>query len=681
MKLEFVEVAGFRGFRDKTRFEIPSGFVVLVGRNGAGKSTVLDAIDYALTGTINKFDVKTAKGGGLDDHIWWVGVGKAAEHYVSVGFIDANENRFELRRDRAGQHSNPADILAKLCLNGQSEVPTVETLMQTSLIRDERIVAFSLDLPEQQRFAAVRAAIGGIVGPDYSDRTSAIVRAAQSAKDEQAKRFSEAQEEHGRSLTALTEARSVAERATDVAEALRIIESFKISLPAAPNERAPAVRGMIASRRQTLADLEEARQQAIAALPDHTYFNSPDGARDLATLEKASEEAAQELARATEAADSSARLLQSEQEADTFAAHLSALLEHGHAIGLQDGHCPLCDAARSQVEFAAALDAAQARLSDRGTRLQSLSEALAKATGQQADAQQRLNTVQSQLQGALDRRKNAENELSSAQGTYVLKNFDGLAEDPDGAQALILKEQEGLVRLERALLILEASGAVERMQSIETRNATLKAQVEREAAKLSVAETATNTAKQIENAGRMVANEILTEQFDTVMPLLKELYRRLRPHAGWTEIESDFGGKIRGSLNLTVGDGQNVQFLFSSGQRRAAGLAFLLAVHLSRRWCGWQTLMLDDPVQHIDDYRALNLVEVLSAIRRTGRQIIVAVEDEALADVLCRRLRSLPNEIGRCYSLRISKTGTGEIASARDIYPMPREILRSATAS
>ena len=179
----------------------------------------------------------------------------------------------------------------------------------------------------------------------------------------------------------------------------------------------------------------------------------------------------------------------------------------------------------------------------------------------------------------------------------------------------------------------------------------------------------------------MVANEILTEQFDTVMPLLKELYRRLRPHAGWTEIESDFGGKIRGSLNFTVGDGHNVQFLFSSGQRRAAGLAFLLAVHLSRRWCGWQTLMLDDPVQHIDDYRALNLVEVLSAIRRTGRQIIVAVEDEALADVLCRRLRSLPNEIGRCYSLRTSKTGTGEIESARDIYPMPREILRSATAS
>ena len=41
MKLTFVEIAGFRGFKDKTRFDMPGGFVVLTGRNGVGKSTVL----------------------------------------------------------------------------------------------------------------------------------------------------------------------------------------------------------------------------------------------------------------------------------------------------------------------------------------------------------------------------------------------------------------------------------------------------------------------------------------------------------------------------------------------------------------------------------------------------------------------------------------------------------------
>jgi chromosome segregation protein len=165
------------------------------------------------------------------------------------------------------------------------------------------------------------------------------------------------------------------------------------------------------------------------------------------------------------------------------------------------------------------------------------------------------------------------------------------------------------------------------------------------------------------------------------MPLLKELYRRLRPHADWAEIESDFGGKVRGSLNFTVGDGYNPQFLFSSGQRRAAGLAFLLAIHLSRPWCRWRSLLMDDPVQHIDDYRSLNLVEVLAAIRRTGRQVIVAVEDPALAELLCRRLRSANEEAGRHFELRSSETGTSVIGKEYDIYPMPRLVLRPAQAS
>ena len=75
MKLEFVEVEGFRGFRERVRFEIPASFLVIAGRNGVGKSTILDAVDFALTGSINKYEVEKARGGGLQDHIWWLGEG------------------------------------------------------------------------------------------------------------------------------------------------------------------------------------------------------------------------------------------------------------------------------------------------------------------------------------------------------------------------------------------------------------------------------------------------------------------------------------------------------------------------------------------------------------------------------------------------------------------------------
>src|SRR2546425_7092436 len=216
MKLEFVELAGFRGFRDKTRFQLPAGFTVLTGRNGVGKSTVLDAIDFAITGTINKFSVKGARGGGLDEHIWWVGAGKAEAHYVSVGFIYDNGERLVVHRSRErGCDTQPQEIVKRLCSEGAAGRASIETLMQTTLIRDELIAALSLDLPEQARFAAVRAAIGGMAGPDYSERTAAILTPASNAKKKQNETIKKVQKDLGRMFGELTRAKNVGEQSAE----------------------------------------------------------------------------------------------------------------------------------------------------------------------------------------------------------------------------------------------------------------------------------------------------------------------------------------------------------------------------------------------------------------------------------------------------------------------------------
>ena len=317
----------------------------------------------------------------------------------------------------------------------------------------------------------------------------------------------------------------------------------------------------------------------------------------------------------------------------------------------------------------------------RGERLAATATALAKARSEAASAEQSLGEVNRRYKELQERRLALRRSLTAIRTTYSRLGFKDPPASAKAAEELLFKEQSSLARLERAFAILQTSNAIDKVKSLEAKVAQLRKRAEQEAAKLSAVERAVEDARQIEAAAKTVTNEILMEQFDTVMPLLKELYRRLRPHADWVEIESDFGGKVRGSLNFVVGDGHNPQFLFSSGQRRAAGLAFLLAVHLSRPWCGWRSLLLDDPVQHIDDYRALNLVEVLTAIRRTSRQVIVAVEDPALADLLCRRLRSESAAVGRIFELGTSRTGAAKIANTRDIYPMPRLVLRGAQAS
>jgi chromosome segregation protein len=680
MKLEYIEMAGFRGFRDKVRFDLPSGFAVLSGRNGTGKSTLLDGVDFALTGTISKFTVTEAKGGGLEEHIWWVGEGVAAEHYVSVGFIDDKGERFAVTRSRErGCEQDAQSIMHSMCVGEVSS--TINDLMQSTLIRDERISALSLDLPEQARFSAVRAAIGGLVGPDYSRRTEEIESAAKTAKARQDERIKDLQAELGRTLGELTEARSAAERSTGINEAMKTIEVAFTSLPEGLGERTEVVRRFIAERRLVIRDLESARASAQELLPEIQSLSSPDTAAERERARVAHEQAAAQKGAADEALKVALRLEQSERENDEYSGHLAALLNHGSAVGLQHGHCPLCDAARDQNEFDAAIAKAKERLAARGVKLAETTAAVNAARTRARDADRASAEAGARYVALTRRAEVLQEKLKTVRQTYLRFSFSASERDPAGAQQLIFAERENLVRLERALSVLEASNAVDRVGALESKVTSLRARADQEAARLASVEKAIESARQINNAAKTVANEILTEQFDTVMPLLRELYRRLRPHADWSEIESDFGGKVRGSLNFTVGDGHNPQFLFSSGQRRAAGLAFLLSVHLSRPWCKWRSLLMDDPVQHIDDYRALNLVEVLAAIRRSGRQVIVAVEDVALANVLCRRLRSANEDRGRHFELRTAPSGTAEIGRYQDIYPMPKLVLRRTQAS
>jgi DNA repair exonuclease SbcCD ATPase subunit len=680
MKLAFVEMAGFRGFKGKTRFDLAAGFVVLTGRNGVGKSTVLDAIDFVLTGTINKYEVRAAKGGGLDSHIWWVGGDVPQGNYVTIGLVDEGGQEFLVTRSRERGLELPPESLASLMCLTERPLDWPDTLMRTTLIRDETIAALSLDLPEQARFAAVRAAIGGLAGPDYSERTAALLRAANSAKSDQETLVASAQSELGRMLTALTEARSIADRHTDVAAAQRMVDALLPDLASAAVTRSEILRRGIADRKLAVSILEETLTLAERLQAEQIRLESELGKTEFSAARTRLDDARRDKEQADEALARAQLLQVAEQDTDTFADHLVALLAHGEKIGLQDGHCPLCDAVRSSEDFAAAIASARAKLNTQGARAARVAADLERAGKRARDAGVAMKTAVQHVAELDAQRDGLSREIQKVGAVFGQWGLPPSLSEIERARHLALQQQDDTARLEHALFLLEASSAHDRVTSLEARVDQLRSTIEEETAKLTTAERAVEAARQIDTAAKTVANQVLTEQFDTVMPLLKELYRRLRPHTDWQEIETDFGGRVRASLNFTVGDGQNPQFLFSSGQRRAAGIAFLLAIHLSRPWCRLRSLLLDDPIHHIDDYRALNLVEVLSALRRSGRQVIVAIEDPALADLLCRRLRSTALDIGRRFDLRVSEDGSAAIERTTDIFPLLRETLRAVAS-
>ena len=63
MKLKELELTGFRGFRDEARIPFASGFTILTGRNGTGKSSICDAIEYVISGQLSRFAASDVEGG------------------------------------------------------------------------------------------------------------------------------------------------------------------------------------------------------------------------------------------------------------------------------------------------------------------------------------------------------------------------------------------------------------------------------------------------------------------------------------------------------------------------------------------------------------------------------------------------------------------------------------------
>jgi chromosome segregation protein len=679
MKVDFVEVSGFRGFRETLRMDVASGFTVISGRNGIGKSTLCDAIEFAITGEIDKYRVERAGRETLDDYLWWRGDGSPSEQYVKVGFLGANGQPFVIRRSRdAGSDQTPDQIENMLCVAEANPVKPLQQLCRTSIIRDELIAALSLDLTETDRFDLVRSALGAVEDRDYAAKAKEVLSVAEAAQKNSEREYDSARIRLNQALTDLAETRDITMRSgDDVASALAVVEAESPNSAGDTARRIMTVRGQLARRRALLEAISPAVEEAKRIADRSAYLKSDQFRVSKSSAADAVATAESTLANAERELNEARRQIEIEQEADRLAASLAEILEHGARIGLNHGRCPLCDALRTEAEFEAGLARARARLNTLGSGVNAARARRREAEQQTASAEAGLRQAQEQLATLTNQETEFRNQEAAQIALLNRYGFDhALAADPILLETQLLAERSRLVDLERSIFVLEASHAISRVTELEARITGLRLELEAAAGRQEKALAGVSAAKTIEQSVKRASAEIVDERLAMISPLLNELYQRLQPHPDWREIEYNISGDVRRFLSLRVGDNLNPQFVFSSGQRRAAGLAFLLSVYLARPWSRWKTLVLDDPVQHIDDYRALHLVEVLAALKQAGRQIICAVEDASLADLLCRRLPSTPTDPGLRYDLDFDATGATIVGKRTEIMPMPIGVLR-----
>ena len=213
MRLKQLELAAFRGFKEPTTIRFGTGFTIITGRNGSGKSSICDALEYVLTRRLSRFGPTDVEGGErIDDYIWWRNGERSANRQVKAVFdLDDGtvgertatptgiENTFDqtVFYDRRPQVSDPFSLLS-----------------QTMLIRDESIVKFSTDLPEADRFEFFYRAIGLTDLVKIEERANVLVKQLGRRTEELEKEYRQRRESVAQIISEISEAKTVAARAT-----------------------------------------------------------------------------------------------------------------------------------------------------------------------------------------------------------------------------------------------------------------------------------------------------------------------------------------------------------------------------------------------------------------------------------------------------------------------------------
>lgn len=667
MKLCYVEISGFRGYRDLLRIDFGEHFTIIDGRNGAGKSTIFDAVEFALTGTLGKYRVTKVAGETIDDYIWWLGSGaQPADRYVEVGFA-GKDGLVKLRRSQFLE-PDPASleqIVAHLCDSMLAPSSPLKQLCTSTIIRDEHIAELSLDLKETERYALIHDALGASDADLWITRAQKLLGLAKRRTDAAQLEVTNANSEVAAAASRIDEVRAQLVTEDVLTASIERLRAFAGYSQVPPDDLAGPVRIGIAEveeRLETAINLLEKWETTI----EHraTIARLLDDVKDAQAWVAAAERTLVEIPVAPKSASAS--------ELARRAHDLVALISAGQQIGLQDDACPLCATKQTHDQF------------EHGIQL---TRSLAAEMDKEAARQSELEAAHEE---AILNRNKAVADLDRVTRLYDLAystikqyatDLEKLQLSADTSKEQLIVYQQSLRNsLERAqhdlkiLGTLQLNTHLERLQHDETakRRNLVSAQE-----KFSSARRAEAAAQSIYDGARRAAAENLDHRLERVLPLLTELYKRLRPHPIWRNIEYSIRGDVKRFLSLKVGDSLNPQFLFSSGQRRATGLAFLLSVNASMAWSKWRSILLDDPVQHVDDFRAVHLAEVLAQLVAEDRQIICAVEDAALADLFCRRLPIGQPGVAKRVTLGPAPNGSPTKVSERSLSPHPRRAMIS----
>jgi DNA repair exonuclease SbcCD ATPase subunit len=708
MRITGLDIQGFRAFTEEHSFDLDADVILFTGANGRGKTSVFDAILWTLTGSLPRLEAQS-------DDVPVTSLYSSSEFArVELKLSDENDTFRVVRSDDSkGTQVTIRDGDDVLAEGSKARFWLHDRLWPQAQLAEESNEAFSRaftrsvylqqDLvrqfveadTEKQRFKVVSELVG-------AGRIGELNTALDNQRTNWSKTINQLEEDLKKKRRALEDAKSERDdlgepEKKDLDNIRQKWSEWWATARELGIDRSPpevddsdassaideAVKTLSTLRRQADRRLAEAadRIEEAEELPDEDDLPNLKPLKEAlsdARTEKKSAEAAVEKAREA-AAERRKKQIQKQEETQELATLAELALRH------IEGRCPVCQ-----------------QTHDQGTTRQHLETLLERArdVDEEAEGEEKtpdfLKSALSQLEQAENAVTEAEERLEKAQAQHqkAERIEEGLREWLDDRDLSVRSDESLPDTLRRARQFLKErvdslSNHVKTGESLSLHLATVAQESRREEiddqieafqeqveeieseikAKTETRDLANKYLEQLQKA----TEEFVGQRLDSVSTLLQKIYSKVIPHPTFRRVRlTPSFSYNRGRLNPYVVDpdgdfDEHDPFaVMSSSQINVVALSIFLALNLGVKNVPLKTLMLDDPLQSLDDINLLGLMDLIRRARE-HRQMILSTHDSRLADLLKRKLRPVePRHTTQVFHFR-DWTRNGPVIHASEI--------------
>ena len=686
MKITRLDVSGFRAFSEQETFDLDADIVLLTGANGRGKTSVLDAILWCITGELPRLRLKDKEKAPV------VSLYSSTRQARVELHLSDGEKRARLTRSRSGdgerisvqtsddkhkgqdaEHWVTRNLWKQAQSAEQTTVALSRALTRSVYLQQDLVREFVEADTAKERFTAVSELVGTARMDEMSDAldvqrkqwrkvSNNLANDIKKAENELASlkgersRLDSPEDEDRTDLEATWKAWWERAATLGVEREAPDVAASEAALAAEEAVKTLATLRRKAERRREEADDLRAniqkREGNETSLP-----NLPALEEALAEARSEKENADQQLEEARRNARTQRERLLQQQEREEELRTLAEL-----ALRHIEGACPVCEqdhvteetrrlleeriegetddlAAETSREAEESNEAVQQALQVTGEREEAVAEAqraLETARTRHREAEREQESIQRRLE-ELDVTVSPDESTADALQRYMKacdERIDALEQHHNDGERLSM----------RLATVAQEARRKELIEQIEAKEQEIaKSQGEREA-RDETSDLADVLVEELEQA-RL---DFVEERLDNVSALLQAIYAKIDPHPTFrlVRLAAEFSHR-RGRLRPFVADPEHERLdpfkFMSSSQVNVVALSIFMALNLGIPSVPLKTLMLDDPLQSLDDINLLGLVDLIRQARGR-RQIFLSTHEQRLAKLLRRKLRPVDEE-------------------------------------